>query len=132
MKKKSWIFIMCVVFICVVGIMILAVLSKPDETQKNREENSVLKEEEHVPDVDNTDETELIPEVAEDESKTDNSTNGNSTVKDDIVTDHTTTNTDKQSGENQMEEDADKENAEERIESSEPIELPFVPYEGEN
>ena len=44
-----------------------------------------------------------------------------------MVTDNTTTDSDKQSGENQLED-----NEKEGIESSEPIELPFLPYGGDD
>lgn len=130
MKRKHWILVMLVVVICAAGVLVLIGDLESDKTGKEREENSNIKEE-SIPDDNSSDETEIILDYKENQNQTENSTNADDTDKDNTVTDNITTDSDKQSGENQQEDAGGKDN-EEVIENLEPIELPRVPYKGEN
>ena len=103
--------------------IILDSSKKENQTENNR--SQLEKDAEKENQTENN--TNQLEEDMEKENQTGNSTNTNSTAKDNVVTDNITTDSDKQSGENQLED-----NGKEGIESSEPIELPFLQYEGDD
>lgn len=117
MKKRRWIIVVLAVISCAVGVLALIGYLQSDETGKNRNKVPAIKDEESITDENGTDEIGADEtEIILDSSKKENQTGNN-----------TTTDSDKQSGENQLED-----NEKEGIESSKPIELPFLPYEGDD